>query len=63
MSSFLLLLLDVSQRHDGDDDDGVQASTSSGRRHSVVTISRVPQTLFGRNRRESFAAFASSGDA
>lgn len=39
-----------------------QASTSSGRRHSVVTISRVPQTLFGRNRRESFGAFA-SGDA
>lgn len=37
----------------------MQASTSSGRRHSVVTISRVPQTLFGRNRRESFAAFAS----
>ncbi|XP_031628879.1 uncharacterized protein LOC116344467 [Contarinia nasturtii] len=39
-----------------------QASTSSGRRHSVVTISRVPQTLFGRNRRESFAAIASSGE-
>lgn len=38
-----------------------QASTSSGRRHSIVTISRVPPILFGRNRRESFAAFA-SGD-
>lgn len=38
-----------------------QASTSSGRRHSVVTISRVPQILFGRNRRESFAAVA-TGD-
>ncbi|XP_055300729.1 uncharacterized protein LOC129567648 [Sitodiplosis mosellana] len=40
-----------------------QASTSSGRRHSIVTFTRVPQTLFGRNRRESFAAFASTGDA
>lgn len=38
-----------------------QASTSSGRRHSIVTISRVPPILFGRNRRESFAAMA-SGD-
>lgn len=38
-----------------------QASTSSGRRHSIVTISRVPPILFGRNRRESFAAFA-TGD-
>lgn len=28
-----------------------------GRRHSVVTISRVPPTIFGRNRRESIAAF------
>ena len=28
-----------------------------GRRHSVVTISKVPTTLFGRNRRESIAAF------
>ncbi|XP_026496933.2 uncharacterized protein LOC113401293 [Vanessa tameamea] len=28
-----------------------------GRRHSVVTISRVPQALFGRGRRESIAAF------
>jgi hypothetical protein len=27
-----------------------------GRRHSVVTISKVPTTLFGRNRRESIAA-------
>jgi len=36
-----------------------QASTSSGRRHSIVTISRVPPILFGRNRRESFAAFQS----
>lgn len=26
-------------------------------RHSVVTISRVPQALFGRGRRESIAAF------
>lgn len=31
--------------------------SSGGRRHSVVTISRVPPTLFGRNRRESVAAF------
>lgn len=30
-----------------------------GRRHSVVTISKVPTTLFGRNRRESIAAFPS----
>lgn len=29
------------------------------RRHSIVTISKVPPILFGRNRRESFAAFAS----
>ncbi|XP_026737213.1 uncharacterized protein LOC113500567 isoform X1 [Trichoplusia ni] len=28
-----------------------------GRRHSVVTISKVPQALFGRGRRESIAAF------
>ncbi|XP_033226678.1 uncharacterized protein LOC117179115 [Belonocnema kinseyi] len=28
-----------------------------GRRHSVVTISKVPTTLFGPNRRESIAAF------
>lgn len=39
-----------------------QASTSAGRRHSIVTISRVPPILFGRNRRESFAAFASGGE-
>lgn len=32
-----------------------------GRRHSVVTISKVPTTLFGRNRRESIAAFPSGG--
>lgn len=38
------------------------AAGSSGRRHSIVTISRVPPILFGRNRRESFAAFASGGD-
>ncbi|CAB0014740.1 unnamed protein product [Nesidiocoris tenuis] len=39
------------------------APTPGGRRHSVVTISRVPQTsgLFGRNRRESISAFPSSG--
>ncbi|XP_056644183.1 uncharacterized protein LOC130450042 [Diorhabda sublineata] len=34
-----------------------------GRRHSVVTISRVPTTLFGRNRRESVAAFPSQAFA
>ncbi|KAK2575568.1 hypothetical protein KPH14_011283 [Odynerus spinipes] len=34
-----------------------------GRRHSVVTISRVPPTLFGRNRRESVAAFPSAGSS
>ena len=34
-----------------------------GRRHSVVTISRVPSTLFGRNRRESIAAFPAMGGA
>ncbi|KAG5887169.1 hypothetical protein JTB14_028972, partial [Gonioctena quinquepunctata] len=34
-------------------------ASSSGRRHSVVTISRVPPALFGRNRRESVAAFSS----
>ncbi|XP_073977852.1 uncharacterized protein isoform X1 [Rhodnius prolixus] len=39
------------------------APTAGGRRHSVVTISRAPPTsiLFGRNRRESIAAFPSSG--
>lgn len=36
-----------------------QASTSSGRRHSVVTMTRVNPIVFGRNRRESFAAFQS----
>ncbi|KAK4883301.1 hypothetical protein RN001_006620 [Aquatica leii] len=35
-------------------------SSPGGRRHSVVTISKVPTTLFGRNRRESVAAFPSS---
>uniref|UniRef100_A0A1B0CVJ2 Uncharacterized protein n=2 Tax=Lutzomyia longipalpis TaxID=7200 RepID=A0A1B0CVJ2_LUTLO len=33
------------------------APTPGGRRHSVVTISKVPPALFGRNRRESIAAF------
>ncbi|XP_034944288.1 uncharacterized protein kairos [Chelonus insularis] len=33
------------------------APQPGGRRHSVVTISKVPTTLFGRNRRESIAAF------
>ncbi|KAK9881901.1 hypothetical protein WA026_018097 [Henosepilachna vigintioctopunctata] len=33
--------------------------TPGGRRHSVVTISRVPPALFGRNRRESVAVFPS----
>ena len=37
------------------------APQSGGRRHSVVTISRVPPTLFGRNRRESIAAFPLGG--
>lgn len=32
-----------------------------GRRHSVVTISKVPSTLFGRSRRESIAAVPQSG--
>ena len=32
------------------------APQPGGRRHSVVTISKVPSTLFGRNRRESIAA-------
>ncbi|GJQ87235.1 hypothetical protein Trydic_g8464 [Trypoxylus dichotomus] len=36
------------------------APVPGGRRHSVVTISRVPSALFGRNRRESVAAFPSS---
>ncbi|OWR47696.1 uncharacterized protein LOC116766898 [Danaus plexippus] len=34
---------------------------TGGRRHSVVTISRVPQALFGRGRRESIAAFPALG--
>ncbi|KAI8126863.1 hypothetical protein CVS40_3200 [Lucilia cuprina] len=34
-----------------------QAPAPSGRRHSVVTISKVPATIFGRSRRESVAAF------
>lgn len=37
-----------------------QSSSSAGRRHSIVTFSRVPPILFGKNRRESFAAFATS---
>lgn len=37
------------------------APQPGGRRHSVVTISRVPQTLFSRNRRESIAAFPLGG--
>lgn len=32
------------------------APTPGGRRHSVVTISKVPNSIFGRNRRESIAA-------
>ncbi|KAF5303502.1 hypothetical protein FQR65_LT08201 [Abscondita terminalis] len=36
-------------------------SSPGGRRHSVVTISKVPTTLFGRSRRESVAAFPSGG--
>ncbi|XP_034480841.1 uncharacterized protein LOC117786609 [Drosophila innubila] len=35
--------------------------TGGGRRHSVVTISAVPPTLFGRNRRESISAVSFSG--
>lgn len=34
-----------------------QAPQPSGRRHSVVTISKVPQTIFGKGRRESVAAY------
>ncbi|KOC64005.1 hypothetical protein WH47_02326 [Habropoda laboriosa] len=37
------------------------APPPNGRRQSVVTISRVPPTLFGRNRRESIAAFPLGG--
>lgn len=32
-----------------------------GRRHSVVTISKVPTTIFGRSRRESIAAYPAGG--
>lgn len=39
------------------------ARQPGGRRHSVVTISKVPPTLFGRNRRESIAAFPLGGGA
>ena len=37
------------------------APSPGGRRHSVVTISKVPPCFFGRNRRESVAAFPSGG--
>lgn len=37
-----------------------QAPAPSGRRHSVVTISKVPTNIFGRARRESVAAFPTS---
>ncbi|XP_075156613.1 uncharacterized protein LOC142229989 [Haematobia irritans] len=37
-----------------------QAPAPSGRRHSVVTISKVPTTVFGRARRESVAALPNS---
>ncbi|CAK9807323.1 hypothetical protein ANTPLA_LOCUS5327 [Anthophora plagiata] len=37
------------------------APPPDGRRQSVVTISKVPATLFGRNRRESIAAFPLGG--
>ena len=37
------------------------APQPGGRRHSVVTISKVPPTLFDRNRRESIAAFPLGG--
>lgn len=36
------------------------APVPGGRRHSVVTISKVPTTIFGRNRRESVATFPSA---
>lgn len=36
--------------------------TRGGRRHSVVTISKVPNTIFGRNRRESIAALPSTSN-
>lgn len=34
-----------------------QAPAPSGRRHSVITISKAPTTVFGRCRRESVAAY------
>ncbi|XP_055912979.1 uncharacterized protein LOC129946720 [Eupeodes corollae] len=34
-----------------------QSKAPSGRRHSVVTISKIPAAIFGRSRRESVAAF------
>ncbi|ETN63732.1 hypothetical protein AND_004539 [Anopheles darlingi] len=37
------------------------APQPGGRRHSVVTISRVPPTMFGRSRRESIAAVPAAG--
>lgn len=37
------------------------APVPGGRRHSVVTISKVPPSLFGRNRRESVAAYPTGG--
>ncbi|KAG7208425.1 hypothetical protein KM043_014655 [Ampulex compressa] len=37
------------------------APQPGGRRHSVVTISKLPSTPFGRNRRESIAAFPLGG--
>lgn len=37
-----------------------QAPAPSGRRHSVVTISKVPTTIFSRSRRESVAAYPST---
>lgn len=42
----------------------VQAPTPTpgGRRHSVVTISKVPNTIFGRHRRESIAAVPSTSN-
>lgn len=39
------------------------APSPGGRRHSVVTISKMPTTIFGRNRRESIAAFPSMAPA
>lgn len=38
-----------------------QAPQPSGRRHSVVTISKVPLSVFGRGRRESVAAYPAGG--